>query len=345
MAGSQALKQQLKALLASENWREAQAPPDILPGMVPGGLPGVLPDSMSGMVPGMVPGGLQDGLPGSLPNRLPGGPPNRLSDWLLDWSRPGKLVGPLAAFFSRGGLAASRAAVLFAQAVNLLAAANLEDGRGVMRRLMWQMNEDSGNLGWGVPEAMAEVMARNAALAAEYSKILLSYIIDTGNADNYVDYAPLRAACYLAAGLLGAARPAFASRALPRLAQGLAEQEAFLQGAALWAMRELAANLTKEEKAFALKALADFTLAGPAPAEAARPPRVPEDGAARFESGMAGLESGMAGLESGMAGLEGGANEHKGNAAEKELVFYARGEELRFTLKALRDAAAAAFRE
>lgn len=275
MPGSQALKQQLKALLAMENWREAQAGPDCV----------------------------------------------------LDWTKPGKLVGPLAAFFPRGGLAASRAAALFGRAVHLLAEENLEDGRGIMRRLLWQMNEDSGNLGWGVPEAMAEVMARNAALADEYSKILLSYIIDTGNADNYVDYAPLRASCYLAVGLLGAARPAFAAAALPRLAQGLAEKEVFPQGAALWAMRELAANLTVEEKQFALKGLREFAPAEAPPPERATAGQVPS----QASSGQAPFAQTTDPPE-----IEGGA--------AKELVLYARGEELRFTLQALRQTAEAALR-
>ncbi|MEW5909579.1 MAG: DVU0298 family protein [Thermodesulfobacteriota bacterium] len=62
------------------------------------------------------------------------------------------------------------------EAVNALAERDLEASRVVMRRLMWNLNEESGGIGWGSPEAFGEICARNAVLASEYAKILISYI-------------------------------------------------------------------------------------------------------------------------------------------------------------------------
>jgi hypothetical protein len=52
----------------------------------------------------------------------------------------------------------------------------MEKGRTVMRRLMWNLNEESGGLGWGAPETMAEIMAVHEGLAEEYAPILVSYL-------------------------------------------------------------------------------------------------------------------------------------------------------------------------
>lgn len=56
-----------------------------------------------------------------------------------------------------------------------LAEHDIESARVIMRRLMWSLNDESGGIGWGAPEAMAEIMARSKRLADEYHKILISY--------------------------------------------------------------------------------------------------------------------------------------------------------------------------
>ncbi len=54
---------------------------------------------------------------------------------------------------------------------------------------MWTLNDESGGIGWGAPEAMAEAMACHPRLAEEYVRILLSYIREDGN---FLEYEPLR---------------------------------------------------------------------------------------------------------------------------------------------------------
>jgi hypothetical protein len=62
-----------------------------------------------------------------------------------------------------------------------LARADMEVARDVMRRLMWRLNDESGGIGWGAPEAMGEIMACHQRLAEEYSPMLLSYLRRDGN--------------------------------------------------------------------------------------------------------------------------------------------------------------------
>jgi len=62
-----------------------------------------------------------------------------------------------------------------------LADKDMESARVILRRLMWNLNDESGGIGWGSPEAMGEILASNKGLATEYANILLSYIREDGN--------------------------------------------------------------------------------------------------------------------------------------------------------------------
>ena len=57
---------------------------------------------------------------------------------------------------------------------------NLEAARTIMRRFLWMLNDESGGIGWGVPEAMAEAMFHSNALADEYIHMLVSYAMVDG---------------------------------------------------------------------------------------------------------------------------------------------------------------------
>ncbi|VAW36428.1 HEAT [hydrothermal vent metagenome] len=66
------------------------------------------------------------------------------------------------------------------RAVTALAGKELEDARVVMRRFMWMLNDESGGIGWGAPEAMAEVMSCEPRLASEYGHILVAFMREDG---------------------------------------------------------------------------------------------------------------------------------------------------------------------
>lgn len=68
----------------------------------------------------------------------------------------------------------------FGVIVSELADRDMEAARIVMRRFLWTLNDESGGIGWGVPEAMGEVMTQNDKLFDEYGKLLLSYMQEDG---------------------------------------------------------------------------------------------------------------------------------------------------------------------
>lgn len=68
----------------------------------------------------------------------------------------------------------------FGVVVSELAEKDLEEARTIMRRFLWMLNDESGGIGWGIPEAMGEVMYCHEILAQEYIHMLVSYTLDDG---------------------------------------------------------------------------------------------------------------------------------------------------------------------
>jgi len=62
-----------------------------------------------------------------------------------------------------------------------LAEKNMESARVILRRLVWNLNDESGGIGWGSPEAMGDILARSPKLSREFAKILVSYSLPHGN--------------------------------------------------------------------------------------------------------------------------------------------------------------------
>lgn len=68
----------------------------------------------------------------------------------------------------------------FGQTVPAMAEDNLESARVVMRRFLWTLNDESGGIGWGAPESMAEIMVHSDQLRKEYLHMLISYMREDG---------------------------------------------------------------------------------------------------------------------------------------------------------------------
>ncbi len=74
-----------------------------------------------------------------------------------------------------------RAVTAMGMVVAELAEEDRESARVIMRRLMWNLNDESGGIGWGSAEAMGEILACHKGLATEYANILISYASEDGN--------------------------------------------------------------------------------------------------------------------------------------------------------------------
>ncbi len=79
---------------------------------------------------------------------------------------PGReAIGPLISFLPQTPEIKWRGVAIFGKVLAQLANHDLENARVVMRQLMWQLNEESGNLGWGIPEAFGSALACTARYA------------------------------------------------------------------------------------------------------------------------------------------------------------------------------------
>jgi hypothetical protein len=145
-----------------------------------------------------------------------------------------KAVGPL--FSHLCGLdefVKWRAVTAMGNVLSDLAASDLESARVVMRRFIWNLNDESGGIGWGCPESMAEAMARNEKLAAEYGCILLSYIQPDGN---YLEHEGLQRGVLWGVGRLAHSRPQCMQTAAAYLIPYMRSQDPYLRGLAVWAV-------------------------------------------------------------------------------------------------------------
>ncbi|MBT8341233.1 MAG: HEAT repeat domain-containing protein, partial [Desulfatitalea sp.] len=107
-----------------------------------------------------------------------------------------------------------------------------EAGRVVMRRLMWHLNDESGGIGWGAPEAMGDIMARHRGLAGAYASILICYIDPRGN---YLDHPGLQAGVLWAVGRLARAWPDLVQSAADLIRPFLNDPAVKVRGMAVWA--------------------------------------------------------------------------------------------------------------
>jgi HEAT repeat protein len=142
-------------------------------------------------------------------------------------------------FLSHESLIRWRAISNMGGAVAQLAKEDLEAARVVVRRMIWQLNDESGGIGWGCPEAMGEALARDRNLAAEYAHILISYVREDAN---FLEYEPLRAGAVWAIGRVAQERPARVIEATPHLLASLEAKDPGLRGMTVWALGHLRAK-------------------------------------------------------------------------------------------------------
>ncbi len=145
---------------------------------------------------------------------------------------PQKLIAPLfSALYSSDPRIKWHAVSCFGRTTSELASYNMEKARIVMRRCIWNLNDESGGIGWGSPEVMAETMTHNRQLANEYHKILFSFIQDKEGADNFLEYPPLRSGAYWGVARLSQVLPDFVQAFSDVLTNSLKqEQNAYILG-------------------------------------------------------------------------------------------------------------------
>ena len=146
---------------------------------------------------------------------------------------PRQAVNPLFSFLcSLDEQMKWRAVTAMGTVVADLAVSDPESARVVMRRFIWQLNDESGGIGWGCPESMAEAMAQNENFAGQYGRILVSYLQPEGN---YLEHEMLQRGLLWGIGRLAHTRPQHVLAAAAYLPPHLDSADSHLRGLAAWA--------------------------------------------------------------------------------------------------------------
>lgn len=154
-----------------------------------------------------------------------------------------RVVNPLFSFFyNPDELVKWRAVTAMGVVVARLAHEDFESARIVMRRLMWNLNDESGGIGWGSPEAMGEIMARHDRLAKEYACILVSYINEAGN---FLEHEMLQRGVLWGLGRLAHSRPERVRDAAAYLCPFMRSKDAVHRGLAAWTAGAIPSEMTE----------------------------------------------------------------------------------------------------
>ncbi|WP_045220011.1 DVU0298 family protein [Desulfonatronum thioautotrophicum] len=149
-----------------------------------------------------------------------------------------KVLGPLfSLLLAPEPLVKWRAVSAFGLTVARLAEQDMESARVIMRRLMWNLNEESGAIGWGAPESMGDSLARCSRLAVEFHRILISYAQEPERGDgNYLDHEPLRRGVYWGMARLAEVRPDLVQQGLPTFLELLADADPVVRALGVWGL-------------------------------------------------------------------------------------------------------------
>ena len=156
------------------------------------------------------------------------------------------LPGLFAALCSCEPLRKWRGVTAMGQVVSALADREMEAARVVMRRFMWTLNDESGGIGWGVPEAMSEVCACHSRLASEYGHIVVSFMRGDGF---YLELESLQRGLMWGVGRLAETRaPLLLSHKAPHyLEPYLSSSDGEVRGLAARAVGRLGADSAREK--------------------------------------------------------------------------------------------------
>lgn len=155
---------------------------------------------------------------------------------------PRQVVNPLFSFLcSVDERVKWRAITAMGNVVADLAETDMESSRVVMRRFIWQLNDESGGIGWGCPESMAEAMVLNDELAEEFWCLLVSYIQPEGN---FLEHPILQRGVLWAIGRLAHSRWVCIRSAAPYLHPFMASSDPIHRGLAAWAAGPIAFEQT-----------------------------------------------------------------------------------------------------
>ncbi|MCL2336422.1 MAG: HEAT repeat domain-containing protein [Firmicutes bacterium] len=111
-------------------------------------------------------------------------------------------------------------------------------GREIIRRLLWALNDESGGSGWASTEAVGEIIRNRPDLYQEFVSIIVSFREDPA----------LIGGIIWGLGRIGEIDPALVNDYLPFMHELLDDPDPQLRGLALWALQKIKATPPTEQQ-------------------------------------------------------------------------------------------------
>jgi len=150
---------------------------------------------------------------------------------------PSQLINPLISLlYHHQPIIKWRAITMIGKSIAQYALSDKESARGIIRRFMWYLNEESGGVGWGIPEAFGEVLSCYQWMAKEYASILVYYIVPGGT---FLDMQQLQSGVIWGIGRGAQGNKDYFQFAGNHLLPFLNANNLLQRGLSLWAMKQL----------------------------------------------------------------------------------------------------------
>jgi len=145
----------------------------------------------------------------------------------------------MSRLYDADALSRWRAADAMGRACAVVARRDPAKVRQVLQRLVWALNDESGTTGWGVPQAIGEIICRDPELAGEFAPMLIAYLQheDVAVGTDVLVHGVLHAIGRAAERDADLVRPA-----VPALQSLLADTNATTRGLAAWALGRIHAT-------------------------------------------------------------------------------------------------------
>lgn len=111
-----------------------------------------------------------------------------------------------------------------------------ERAKRVLRQLIWNLNDESGGIGWGMAEAFGEILAVIPALRKEYAGLLAAYISEERC---FIENEEIQKGVIWGLGRIGLLEADIKDRIVPFLLHVLQKSKPETQGLAAWAIGEM----------------------------------------------------------------------------------------------------------
>lgn len=118
----------------------------------------------------------------------------------------------------------------------IMAEKNIENVRILMRKFMWNLNEESGGIGWGSQESMCEVAASIDKIYNEFIEIIVSYL--NPESSSFLDHKELHPGVIWGIGRLGMKNKKTGAIAKYVLKDSIHDENPKIKGLSIWAAQK-----------------------------------------------------------------------------------------------------------